>query len=58
MLEAALERHLYDRDLLLALFERDAGRQASALAHARRPAELEPARSDIQQLVRELDGPH
>lgn len=60
VLEAALERHLYDRDLLLALalFERDAGRQASALAHARRPAELEPARSDIQQLVRELDGPH
>jgi tetratricopeptide (TPR) repeat protein len=58
-LEGVLKRQPHDRDVLLALalFERDAGNRARALEHARRLAELEPGRPDVEQLVRELGAP-
>jgi tetratricopeptide (TPR) repeat protein len=57
-LQAALQRHPYDRDALLALalFERDAGRRAQALVHARRLAELEPDSPQVRELLRQLEG--
>jgi tetratricopeptide (TPR) repeat protein len=53
-LQALLKRQPFDRDALLALFERDAGNRARALSHAQRLAELEPDSAQIRQLVREL----
>ena len=57
-LEGLLKRQPHDRDALLALalFERDAGNRARALALARKLAEVEPDSPQVQQLVRELGG--
>jgi predicted CXXCH cytochrome family protein len=60
ILEAALDRHPDDRDLLLALttVNRDAGRKDAAFAYAQRLAERDPADAEAQQLLRELgNGP-
>ena len=59
VLVAALSRHPYDRDILLALalLERDAGERAGALGHARRLAEVEPDDPQVRRLVAELEGP-
>jgi Flp pilus assembly protein TadD len=56
VLQAALARHPYDRDLLFALasFERAAGDAARAREHARLLRELEPQNRDFARLAAEL----
>jgi Flp pilus assembly protein TadD len=57
-LEAALRRHPYDRDVLVALvsyLEAD-GQAARALAHARRLAEIEPGDPQVRALVARLEA--
>jgi tetratricopeptide (TPR) repeat protein len=56
--EAALSRHPWDRDLLLAAasWRAEAGDTAQALSLARRLLELDPANADVQSLVRSLEA--
>ena len=56
VLERALSRHPYDRELLLALasYEREAGDVAKAARRARLLAELEPDDPGIARFAREL----
>jgi Flp pilus assembly protein TadD len=58
VLEGALKRHPYQRDVLqaLALFEHEAGNAQRALTYARRLAEIEPESPEAAQLVRQLGG--
>ena len=55
-LQAALDRHPYDREILFALatYERDAGDAARAREHARLLRELEPENRDFARLAGEL----
>jgi Flp pilus assembly protein TadD len=57
VLEAALERHPNDRELLYALagYQRGAGQLGRALSHARRLATLEPADASIRAFIAELE---
>jgi tetratricopeptide (TPR) repeat protein len=56
ILNAALKRHPYNRNLLSALisYEIELSDIASALSHARLFAKLEPDRSDIGQVIKAL----
>jgi Flp pilus assembly protein TadD len=58
ILEEALRRHPYDRDVLfgLALYAQQAGRRDAALRHATLLRELEPENPEIAQLVARLEG--
>ncbi len=53
-----LSRHPYDRDTLAALiaYSREQGNPGQALAYARRLAELEPANTEVRQLVQRLES--
>ena len=57
-LEAALARHPYDREILLALasYERDAGNVSKAAQRAKLLARLEPDNAELAQFARELDA--
>ncbi len=59
VLEAALQRTPWDRDLLvgLATFHRDRGERREALEYARRLAEAWPDDPGARQLVAELESP-
>ena len=55
-LDAALARHPYDRDLLIAqaLYDREAGDAAQALQRAKLLAELEPDNADLRRFAQDL----
>jgi len=57
-LEAALARHPYDREILLALasYEREAGNVTRAAQRAKLLAELEPDNAELARFARELDA--
>jgi len=57
-LEAALARHPYDRDILLALagYEREAGQLGKAAQRAKLLAELEPDNAELARFARELES--
>ena len=56
MLDGALARHPYDRDILFALagYERDAGNLAAASRRANLLVELEPDNPDLRRFAGEL----
>ena len=58
ILKAALVRHPYDRDILMALisYQLEARDTASALANAELMIKLEPSRTDVRHLVARLRG--
>jgi len=57
-LSRVLARHPYDRDTLAALvsYTREQGDHRQALLYARRLAEIEPANTDVRQLVDRLEA--
>jgi len=57
-LEAALARHPYDREILLALasYEREAGNVARAAQRAKLLVLLEPDKRELARFARELDA--
>jgi predicted CXXCH cytochrome family protein len=59
VLDTALGRHPYDRELLMALvsYQQEAGDRAAALTHARVLRELEPENPQVAQLVQRLEAP-
>ena len=58
VLDAALARHPYDRDILFALasYDRERGDIARAAKRAQILARLEPGNQDIARFARELDA--
>ena len=56
VLERALSRHPYDRDILFALagYERDAGNLAAASRRANLLVELEPENQDLRRFAGEV----
>ena len=58
MLSRVLARRPYDRDTLAALvtYTREQGDRRQALLYARRLADLDPANSDVRQLVERLES--